>query len=74
MTTTNVKIEERNSFPGDKAYRFNHDGYLIGSTWIDEFGRVVQVIGDGMAGMVEVKLDDGYSYLANPTLLTPYQS
>lgn len=71
-----VTIENRNAHAGGKAYRYSHEGFLAGSTWIDEDdGSVVRIVdGQGMAGMPEVALDDGSTYYANPLSLTPYNT
>lgn len=71
-----VTIEKRNANSKDKAYRYKHDGFLPGSTWIDsDEGKVVTIIdGQGMAGMPEVSFDDGTTYYANPLSLTPYNT
>ena len=67
-------LEKRNAHSKDEAFRFNHDGFLIGSTHIDEFGTVVQVVGVGIAGMAEVKRDNGDTYFADPSKLMPYET
>jgi len=69
----NVKVVKRHNHANDEAHRFEHDGFLIGSTWMD-CGEVVQIVGEGMAGMPEVQLDNGSTYYANPLALVPYQS
>ena len=68
-----MNIETQKS--GHKT-RFNHDGFLVGSTWVDSStGKTVQVVdGQGVAGMPEVKQDDGFTYYADPRALQPYST
>lgn len=71
----NINIEHRKTIPTDEGIRFNHNGFLTGSTWIDtDIGETVQIAGEGIAGMPEVALDNGDTYYCNPLSLIPYDA
>lgn len=53
---------------GRGKYRFEHAGFGLGSKWVDA-GQVVEVVGEGIAGMPEVRRDDGFTYYADPQAL-----
>lgn len=54
------------------AVRYEHDGINVGTSWLHKpKGEIVEVVGDGMAGMPEVKFEDGHTIFAYPQDLIP---
>jgi FtsP/CotA-like multicopper oxidase with cupredoxin domain len=52
--------------------RFDHEGFNVGTLWIHvPTADQVEVVDAGMAGMPEVKFEDGHTIYAFPQDLKP---
>ncbi len=57
---------------GRGGVRFEHDAFKVGTRCLHAgTGEEVEVVGDGMAGMPEVKFADGHTIFAFPQDLKP---